>query len=201
MAKVKFFIPAVAAAMLLAAPAANAGLVGSLTQIVLPTCGTSGQFFKTVDRDAATYYTFPNNGFESGATSWTLSGATVGYGNEPWYVNGRGSHALNLGEGASATSPSFCINLLDPAIRMFAKGSNGGTLTVQVVFRGLTGNITGILNYGTVDGSGSWQPTSRIGSLLALPLLTRYAQIKLTVASGTWQVDDALIDPLVNVCG
>jgi hypothetical protein len=200
-AKVKFFIPAVAAAMLLAAPAANAGLVGSLTQIVLPTCGTSGQFFKTVDHDSATYYTFPNNGFESGATGWTLSGATVGYGNEPWYVNGRGSHALNLGEGASATSPGFCINLLDPAIRMFAKGSNGGTLNVQVVFRGLTGNITGILNYGTVDGTGSWQATSRIGSLLALPLLTRSAQIKLTVASGTWQVDDALIDPLVNVCG
>ena len=140
-----------------------------------------------------------NNGFESGTNGWSLSGgAYVGSGNEPWYTNGWGSRSLTLPPGASATSPSFCINLLDPAVRMFTRGSNGGTLQIQVVFRGLTGNITGIFNYDDENGSGAWSPSDRVSSQLALPLLTSSAQIRVTAASGTWQVDDAFVDPWIT---
>src|SRR5439155_19742048 len=139
-------------------------------------------------------YALPNNGFESGSTGWTLSGAGIAKDNEPWYVNGSGRYALALPAGASATSPSVCINLLDPFFRMFAKSvPANGQLQVQVIFHGLTGNLTGVLNFGSFDpsGYGSWQPTSTVPSLLALPLGTTSAQVKLTskATRGLWEVD------------
>lgn len=189
---------ATVAAALLSVPAANAGLLDPITQIVLPTCGTN--VFPFADfGDPNPYFGFHNNGFESGATGWTLSGgASVGSGNEPWYKNGSGSHSLSLPAGASATSPSFCINLLDPSVRMFTRGSNGGDLRIQVLFRGLTGNLLGILNFDDESGNGAWGPSNRVSSALALPLLTTSAQIRVTSAAGTWQVDDAFVDPWIR---
>src|SRR4051794_2563573 len=72
------------AAALLAVPAANAGLLDPITRIVLPSCGATSQPFQQFG-DRTSYYGFSNNGFESGATGWTLArGAHVGLGNEPW---------------------------------------------------------------------------------------------------------------------
>jgi hypothetical protein len=186
------------AAALLAVPAANAGLLDPITQLVLPTCGSTTYPFQQFG-DKHAYYPFSNNGFEGGSYGWSLSGgAYVGSGNEPWYTNGWGSRSLTLPPGASATSPGFCINLLDPAVRMFTRGSAGGDLKIQVVFRGLTGNITGIFNYTDESGTGAWSPSDRVSSSLALPLLTSYAQIRVTSASGNWQVDDAFVDPMIT---
>lgn len=199
--RVKLLVATVAAG-LLAVPAANAGLIGSLVGVVLPTCGVASHPFAAVDGDMDSYYGFSNNGFESGANGWALSrGAYVGSGNEPWYVNGYGTHSLTLSAGASATSPGFCINLLDPTVRGFVRGSNGGDLRIQVVFRGLTGNLTGILNVGDVTGTGAWQASPKVSSLLALPLLTSYAQIRLVAVSGTWNFDDGYVDPCINRIG
>lgn len=216
-ARLRFLIPAtaaLAAALALVAPSANAGLLDPITKLlspvtnlVLPTCAASSEVFAPVDGDRAGYFGFSNNGFESGSRGWQLSGgAYVGYGNEPWYAGGYGSHSLSLAPGASATSPSFCINLLDPAARMFARNlSSNGDLQVQVVFHGLTGNLTGVLNVATLDTRdyASWHPTGRISSALALPLLTSYAQIRIvnTGSRGTWQVDDAFVDPLISRIG
>jgi hypothetical protein len=76
---------------------------------------------------------------------------------------------------------------------------------VQVVFRGLTGNLTGLLNFGSLSpGSySSWEPTQRVLSALALPLLTSTAQVQLTSAakSGSWQVDDVYLDPRISKLG
>jgi hypothetical protein len=194
MLRIRLFIATVAAAML-AVPAANAGLLDPITRIVLPYCGATSQPFRQFG-DYTSYYGFSNNGFENGTSGWTLAGgAYVGFGNEPWYSNGFGSRSLVLPAGSSATSPSFCINLLAPNIRAFVRGAAGDDLQVQVVFRGLTGNLTGILNAGTVDGTGNWAPSQKINSLLALPLLTSYAQIRLVAGDGTWQVDDFFVDP------
>lgn len=201
--RIKFFMPAIAAAVLLAAPTANAGLLDPVTHLLLPTCGSNSYPFAKFN-DSHAYYGFTNNGFESGSNGWSLSGAYVGYGNEPWYANGWGSHSLVLPPGASATSPSFCINLLDPSLRAFAKSAGAnGDLQVQVLFRGLTGNLTGILNVDQLHPGdySTWQPTDRVSSALALPLLTSYAQIRVTSAarSGNWQLDDAFVDPYI--CG
>lgn len=194
-ARLRLLIPATMAAFALAVPAANAGLLDPVTQLVLPTCGVNSYPFASFG-DSSPYFGFANNGFESGSYGWSTSGgAYVGFGNEPWYVNGFGFRSLTLPQGAGATSPAFCISLLDPAVRAFARGPQGGSLHVQVIFRGLTGNLTGILNLADESGTGAWAPTQRVSSQLALPLLTTSAQIRVTAASGTWQVDDAFVDP------
>lgn len=198
----------VLAAIGFAVPAASAsnssggGLLGGL----LPSCGPTTHPFKPwSDPDA--YCAFPNLGFENGSTKWTLTGkASIVAGNEPWYVSGSGTHALQLGPGATAQSSTLPVNLLDPWMRLFAHsvGANG-SLRVQVVFRGLLGNLTGLLNVGNLAPGSypSWQPTQRVSSLLALPLLTTSAQVLLTstATSGNWQVDDVYLDPCASKLG
>jgi len=146
------------------------------------------------------YFAFSNNGFESGVTGWKLANAFLSGGNEPWAVNGGGSSSLTIGPGGSASGPKVCAALNAPGWRMFAK-SNGanGPLQAQVVFYGLLGNVTGILNVTSFSpsGYGTWQPSGNVPSALALPLLTYSAQLRLTstATSGTWQVDDVFVDP------
>jgi hypothetical protein len=196
----------VVAAAAFSVPAAGAGLLDPILRIALPTCGSNSYPFAQFG-DQAPYYGFTNNGFESGAYGWSTSGAvSVAGENEPFRVNGGGSRSLALAPGASATSPAFCINLLDPAVRGFARSAGAsGDLQIQVLFRGLTGNLLGILNVGSLDASdyGSWAPTSRIASLLGLPLLTTSAQIRVTNTgrSGNWLVDDVFVDPCIGRIG
>jgi hypothetical protein len=185
----------------LSVPAASAGGIS-----LLPSCGAKTYPFKQWgDNDA--YCAFPNLGFESGKTGWTLTGnASVVAGNEPWHVSGAGTHALQLGPGATALSSSLPVSLLDPWIRFFARSAGAnGSLRVQVILHGLTGNLTGLLNIGTLSPGGysSWSPTQRVLSTLALPLLTTSAQVKLTsqATSGSWQIDDVYLDPCVAKLG
>lgn len=188
------------------APAAQAGLVSDLTSTALPDCGTVSQPFAQFG-DYRSYYAVPNNGLESGASGWSLSGgAAVVRANEPWYVNGKGRYALALGPGASALSPPACINLLSPSIRLFAAaGTANGPLDVQVLFRGATGNLLGVLDFGALDPAGyaGWQPTSSISSLLAVPLATTSFQVRFGsgASSGAWLVDDLFVDPWANRIG
>jgi len=169
-------------------------------------CGSTTQPFKAWG-DVDAYCAFPNLGFESGATKWTLTGnASVVAANEPWHVSGAGTHALQLGPGATASSSSLPVSLLDPWIRMFARSAGAnGSLRVQVVFRGLLGNVTGLLNVGSLSPGSytSWQPTQRVLSALALPLLATSAQVVLTstATSGSWQIDDVYLDPCVAKLG
>lgn len=193
----------VVAAAGLAVPAASASLVGGG---ILPSCGAKTYPF-TPWGDYDAYCAFPNLGFESGTTKWTLTGkASLVAANEPWHVSGAGSHALQLGPGATARSSTLPVNLLDPWMRLFARSAGAnGSLLVQVQFRGLLGNLTGVLNVGSLSPSGysSWQPTQRVLSALALPLLTTSAQVLLTsrATSGSWQVDDVYLDPCVAKLG
>jgi len=180
---------AAVAAAIVAAPAGHAALA----------CNGSLQPFAQFGDDNH-YFAFANNGFENGASGWKLANAMVDSGNEPWFVNGAGSSSLSVGAGGSASSPKVCTALNAPGWRMFAHsdGANG-PLTAQIVFYGLLGNITGILNVATFQPSdyGSWQPSVDVPSILSLPLLTYAAQLRLTstATSGAWQVDDVFVDP------
>jgi hypothetical protein len=197
-----FFGAAVVAAAGLSVPAASATGTSSL----LPSCGAkSYPFLPWADPDA--YCAFPNLGFESGKTAWTLAGsASIVSANEPWQVSGPGSHALQLGPGATALSSPLPVSLLDPWVRFFARSTGAnGSLRVQVIFRGLLGNLTGLLNVGSLSTASypSWRPTQRVTSLLALPLGTSTAQVLLTsqATSGSWQVDDVYLDPCASKLG
>lgn len=124
----------------------------------------------------------------------------------PWHVSGVGTHALQLGPGASALSSSLPVSLLDPWLRFFAHSAGAnGPLHVQVVFHGLLGNLTGVLNVGSLSASSytSWEPTVRVASLLALPLATTSAQVVVTsqAKAGSWQVDDFYLDPCASKLG
>jgi hypothetical protein len=194
---------AVVAAAALSIPSASGGLP---RLSLLPSCGATSHPF-TPWGDSSAYCAFPNLGFESGTTGWALSGSTsVVASNEPWHVSGSGTHSLQLGPGASALSARLPVSLLDPYLRFFAHsvGANG-SLHVQVYFRGLTGNLTGLLNFGSLSPSGyaTWQPTQRVLSTLALPLLTSTAQVQLTsqARSGSWQIDDVYLDPRIAKLG
>ncbi|MGH2972605.1 MAG: hypothetical protein ACRDLE_10865 [Gaiellaceae bacterium] len=177
----------------MAAPAGSAARAGLLT------CRANQYpFAQFGDKDA--FFGFSNNGFESGTSGWSLSGASVTTGNEPWDVNGPGSNSLSIGPGGTASSPRVCTALLAPYWRMFAKSNAAnGPLRAQIVFYGLLGNVTGLLNVTNFDSSGyvNWEPSSNVPSLLSLPLLTVSAQLRLTNtgSSGTWQVDDVFVDP------
>jgi hypothetical protein len=190
----------------LAVPVASARSSGGLLGGLLPSCGATTNPFKAWG-DPAAYCAFPNLGFESGATTWALSSkASIVAGNEPWHVSGSGTHALQLAPGATAQSGTLRVNLFDPWVRLFAHSSGAnGSLRVQVVFRGLLGNLTGLLNVGTLSPGGyaNWQPTQRVLSSLALPLLTTSAQVLLTstATSGSWQVDDLYLDPCASKLG
>jgi hypothetical protein len=193
---------AMIAATALSVPAASA----SGSNALLPSCGAKSYPFRPwSDPDA--YCAFPNLGFESGTTGWTLTGNTsIALANEPWHVSGAGTHSLRLGPGATALSSRLPISLLDPWVRAFARSAGAnGSLRVQVLFRGLTGNLTGVLNVGSLSPGAysSWQPTQRVLSTLALPLLTNSAQVQLTstATSGSWQVDDVYLDPCASKLG
>jgi hypothetical protein len=189
---------AAAAAALAASASAGSGLLG----ILLPSCGATTQPFAQFG-DSGSYCAFSNNGFESGLVGWNVTGgAAVAAANEPWFVSGAGSHALDLAPGATATSAPLPISLLDPWARLFARSVDAdGALRVQLVFHGLTGNLTGLLNVGDLSPSGfaSWSPSRVLLSLLALPLGTSSVQVRLTslARDGHWQVDDVYLDPMI----
>jgi len=195
-----------AAGALVAVPAAAAGLVSGLVGAALPSCGSVSYPFAQFG-DGGAYCSFANNGFENGTAGWTVfGGATVVPGNEPWHVNGPGTSALDLPAGAGALSPPVPISLLDPYFRLFARSAGAdGPLSVRVVFRGLTGNLTGVLNVSELPPSqyADWEPSGAVASLLALPLGTTSAQVVLTsrASSGDWSVDDVFVDPWLNRLG
>lgn len=186
-------------------PSASAGLLSGIVNLVLPPCGTTTHPFSALGDNNA-YCAFANSGFENGSNGWTLSGdASVVSGNEPWDVAG-GTNSLDLAPGASAASTPLPISLLDPYVRFFAQSDGAsGSLQVQVVFHGILGNLTGLLNYGSLTPGDyqSWQLTDRMRSWLALPVFTSSAQIIVTNTSrsGDWQVDDFYLDPCVSRFG
>jgi len=196
----------VAAVGLVLVPVAGAGLVSGLVGAALPSCGAVSHPFAQFGDDGS-YCALPNSGFESGSAGWTLSGgAAVVPGNEPWHVAGPGASALDLPAGASAISSPVPISLLDPYFRLFARSAFAdGPLSLRVVFRGLTGNVTGVLNVTDLPSSSysDWEPSGAVPSLLALPLGTSSAQLVITstASTGDWQVDDVFVDPFISRVG
>lgn len=189
---------AVIAAAVLATTAgqAKAGLIGGLLNgncpAALPVFAPWGDF--------SPYYFAPNGGFENGSTGWSLSGgAAVVQANEPWYLAGFGSHALQIPTRGSA-SINVCYGLTYPGARFFVTGVGGdATIHVRVVAHSLLGLLS-VLDGGTFTASQGWAPSPRLSTLfsaLAAPLGTKSMQLQFTVESGTAQIDDLFVDPLV----
>jgi hypothetical protein len=187
------------AAAAFAVPAANADLIGSLLGSNCPSSGT--QVFAPWG-DLASYFLAPNGGLESGSNGWSLTGASVVGGNEPFLPTG--THSLSLPSGSTALSPVTCIGPKSIALRLFAsdaKGTDSG-LRVRVRWYGLLNKLLGISDYAVVTPGGGWSPTgsvsSRGGVNVLVPLLgSTSARVEITPigSGGNWRIDDLYIDP------
>ena len=190
-------IVVVATALASTAGTAKAGLI---TGLLGGGCGATAPVFAPWG-DWAGYYFAPNGGFENGSAGWTLGGgaAVVTQGNEPWFLAGFGSHALAIPKGGSA-SINVCYGLTYPGVRFFAAGQGGpATIHVRVSSRSLLG-ILSVLDGGTFRVNQGWTPTPKISTLfsaLAAPLGTKSMTLQFTVESGTAQIDDLFVDPLL----
>jgi hypothetical protein len=189
-------VAALGCALLVAAPAgADGGLLGGCSQPL------STPFQPWLD--PGSYALVPDGGFEQGGAGWQLAGgAKAVAGNEPWYTSGPGTTALSLPAGSSAVSPPFCVGLLDPTVRLFARNSallGLGTVVVTADVDAAGTSVT--LPVGVIVAGSRWQPT------LPLPLLvnalsplgdgagTASARLHFTALGGNWQLDDVYVDP------
>ena len=154
--------------------------------------------------DPASYVLAPDGTLEGGAAGWSLDGASIASGNEPFYVHGAGeSQSLAIAPGGSATTPAMCVGIEHPTLRFFARRSGGSLLSslrVEVLFEDAGGDVHS-LPIGTHSALGtSWAPTLQMvigANLLALLPNERTAvAFRFTASSGaTWHIDDVYVDP------
>jgi hypothetical protein len=148
--------------------------------------------------DYANYFLAPEGGFEKRAPGWDFDGASIGAGNEPFYLSGAGKSSLHLEAGQSATSPAVCVGLEHPTFRFVARRTAGSvldTLSVAVVLPDGTH-----LPVGTMTGGSLWQPSPLM--VLTANLLPTIegedsvdVRLHFTADSGSWQIDDVYVDP------
>ena len=137
--------------------------------------GTSSTAFaQWGDQDQ--YVLAPNGDFEApnfaSTSGWTLTGGAAQVaGNESYSVHAKtDAHSLSLPAGATATTPAICVNVYDPTIRLFATGTGGSSLKVEVIATLSNGMVVTLPLAKLATGS-TWAPTPAIyffANLLAL---------------------------------
>lgn len=164
---------------------------------LLPTCGTTSPVFLPWN-DGSDYYFASNGGFENGTAGWRLSGAaSIASANDAFNLSGPGSHALALGTGGTA-SINVCYGLTYPAVRFTAAGVGGpARIHVRVYAHSLLG-VLSVLDGGSFTVASGWDAAPRLSTLfsaLVAPLGTSSMELRITVESGTAQIDDLYVDP------
>ncbi|HYZ81198.1 MAG TPA: hypothetical protein VE571_08020 [Solirubrobacteraceae bacterium] len=164
-----------------------------------PTQTTKPQFARW--GDTAAYFLVPGGSFEGtpAQVGWTLSGATLTSGNEPFHINSAAdSQSLLVDGGGSATSPALCVDSTMSSLRFFARQTGAGSdLQVQ----GIVQTPRGSFSYTVADLRGgarsAWTPvqvnvpTSRIPWGMSVAAAVRFV----VPGSGSWQMDDVYLDP------
>jgi|SRR5579859_3773473 len=154
--------------------------------------------------DYGDYFLGPAADFEGSLTGWTAKGgAKIVSGNETYYVNSpTDSHSLSLPKGGSVTSPSICVTLSTPDLRLFVKNT-GSSATLQI-------NMTYTSNQGkastvtvakiAVASKADWAPVAPVFFLANInSILSSNNQTWVTfqfVSNGSLQIDDFYVDPL-----
>ena len=178
---------------------------GAATGTTVTCPGTSSTAFaQWGDQDQ--YTLAPNGDFEAAnfatASGWTLAGGAAQIaGNESFGVHAKtDSHSLSLPAGATATTPSICVNVYDPTMRFFVTGGGAGSiLTVSVVATLANGTVVTV-PLAKLTGGATWAPTPAIyffANLLALRSAngTANVQFRFTAAGNGVKIDDLYLDP------
>jgi hypothetical protein len=155
--------------------------------------------------DLADYVLLPGGTFEGGSSSdWSMDGANVVQGNEPYYVHGAGeTKALAIGSGKSATSGTMCVGLNEPTLRLFVRSSSASLLSklkVEVLFEDALGNVNALpIGAAPALTSTSWTPHLPMlvtANLLALIGDQTPVRFRFTAqGSANWTIDDVYVDP------
>lgn len=157
--------------------------------------------------DQHSYVLAPDGGFEAGGSGWSLSGgAKAVKGNESFYVHGaRDSRSLSLPTGSSATSPSICVAIDTPILRMFVRNTGGSSsrLRIEALY-----SLEGLLHTDVVKdvaADSQWAPTQELSVVLGLStvvgtVVPSSIQVRITPLDGLgkWQVDDFYVDPFAR---
>jgi hypothetical protein len=180
-------------------PAANAGVLVS-SAAGCPQQALERPFLRWAD---PANYVLVRQGTVEATSAWTLSRAYRVAGNEPFFVHGAGErYSLSLPAGSSATTPTQCVGLEHPTLRLFARntGSLLSVLSVEVLIEDKLGLVKSV-PMGVVTGTSAWAPTLPmpvIANLLPLlpgertPVRFRFKPVGL---GASWQIDDVYVDP------
>lgn len=157
--------------------------------------------------DERDYVLAPGGSFEdSSLAGWSLEGgAAVAAGNEPFNVRGLSdTNSLVLPAGASATSPTMCVDLNWPTLRFVASqtGEKDAELKVEVLYpeaeeKHATWHGAKKFKAKRKDG---WHATDDVklspdrGGKFAggRPVALRFTN---TSDRGSWQIDNVYVDP------
>jgi hypothetical protein len=159
-------------------------------------------------KDQDLYAPAPGGDFESGPAGWELAGGASIVGSTGSLL-GASNGALELPVGASATSPTFCVDERYPHFRLaYAPGTVDvdSELRVEVIYPGLAEkNVRKAKDLKASRGRG-WELSDRIKLDPTRGLKRggwRLMAIRLTARDGkpgaSVRVDDVLIDPRARV--
>jgi hypothetical protein len=181
-----------------AAPAAaNGKPQNPADQVSKPVFGALG--------DSADYFALTGGTFETDTADWSLTGAQVVPGNEPFQVDGLGdSHSLSIAPGGVAVSPAVTINNTTPTWRFFADAADASSTATQLtVYAQWTNPNTGrtfrlpIARRSAKDHA-KWAatPALLLGKYLPAGVNVDVQFVFQAAANGgTWTIDDVFIDP------
>ncbi len=153
--------------------------------------------------DTNSYFLVPGGSFEGtqDQLGWTLDGAALTAGNEPFTVGGAADgQSLTIAAGGSATSPYFCVDNTMSSLRLFAQEATGGSdLQLQAMVQ-TPGGVDTVPLSTLADGSmPNWAPTQPIiGNTSGIPdgaSVMVALQFSVPASQGAWQIDDVYVDP------
>jgi hypothetical protein len=167
-----------------------------------PTVSLEQPFLPWQDSDL--YALVPNGDVENSAAGWSLDGASVVPGNEPFYVHrADDSRSLSIPSGADATSDTICVGAEERTLRLFVRSSDPSTsskLKVEVVYQTAEGSVRSQPLDGILAGtSTSWTPYVPISiGMSSHPQIDGKTPVRFRFTAqgpASWQIDDVYVDP------
>lgn len=155
--------------------------------------------------DSGGYFLVPGASFEGDTSNWTLDGgAAVVAGNESYDAgSATDGSSLSLPTGSDATTPSVCVTVESPTLRLFVlnQGAKDAKLELDLNFVDDKGNAK-TQKLKDLTGGSSWTLTDPIKFLGPINSVLDHAgktdvsfTFKPKDAKGVWQIDDAYVDP------
>jgi hypothetical protein len=197
-------------AVVAAAISVGVGAASGVSKPVLADCPSLAMSKPFVPwLDLGSYFLGPSGSFEDTLAGWKVrGGARIVPGNEPFHVHAASdTHALSLPQGSSVTSPSICVRLDSPDLRLFVRntGSLLSLLRVDLTFTNPFGRpIT--IPVALLPAGSVWSPSLPVLFLEdVVPLVGGKGQTWVSFtftpvgAGGKWQVDDFYVDPIKHV--